>query len=68
MYALSLISLTGNIGERNQGTFLQQPLLPTASFPCRKAGHRSELIPNSVHQLRPGKIYFKKILLFQNIA
>lgn len=48
------ISVAGKTGLRKSGTFLQQPLPPTTPFPCRKYGHRSVVVPNSVHELRPG--------------
>lgn len=52
-----LFSYSGRIGARSSGTYLQRALPPSAPFPCETAGQRSQVVPDSVHQLRPGKVF-----------
>lgn len=47
--------LLGGTGNRQNGIFLQKRVPDNQPFPCRTAGHRSRIVPTSVHQLRPGK-------------
>lgn len=47
-------SLAGDTGKRKSGTFLQKQLPPKIPFPCRKYRQRSAIVPDNVHQLRPG--------------
>lgn len=49
------IRYSGAIGARRTGTFLQRALPPSTPFPCNTSGQRSQFVPDSVHQLRPGK-------------
>lgn len=41
----------------------QQRIADNVPFPCDVNGYRSKTIPNSVHQLRPGKQIEKKVSL-----
>ncbi|KAL1373949.1 hypothetical protein pipiens_018357, partial [Culex pipiens pipiens] len=48
--------LLGPTGDRVRGAFLQPHVMPNVPFPCETEGYRSERVPTSVHQLRPGDI------------
>lgn len=50
-----LFSHSGRIGARSKGTYLQRVLPKSVPFPCERADQRSQIVPVSVHQLRPGK-------------
>lgn len=50
-----LFSYSGRIGARTEGIYLQSTLPASVPFPCERAGQRSQTVPDSVHQLRPGK-------------
>lgn len=49
-------SLLGGTGQRQSGKFLQQRVPNHLPFPCKTRGFRSKIVPESVHQLRPGLI------------
>lgn len=46
--------MLGGTGQRQSGKFLQQRVPNNLPFPCKKRGSRSKIVPQSVHQLRPG--------------
>ncbi|XP_055628355.1 phospholipase B1, membrane-associated-like isoform X1 [Toxorhynchites rutilus septentrionalis] len=48
--------LLGPTGGRVEGSFLQPHVMPNVPFPCDTRGYRSDKVPTSVHQLRPGDI------------
>ncbi|XP_058461606.1 phospholipase B1, membrane-associated-like [Malaya genurostris] len=48
--------LLGPTGGRIQGAFLQPHVMPSVPFPCDTRGYRSQIVPTSVHKLRPGDI------------
>lgn len=48
--------LLGPTGDRVKGAFLQAHVMPNVPFPCDTRGYRSDKVPTSVHQLRPGDI------------
>lgn len=49
-------SLLGGTGQRQTGNFLQKRLPNSTPFPCKTRGYRSRVVPDSVHQLRPGLV------------
>lgn len=64
-YTKKKIRILGGTGKRQNGNFLQKRIPDSVPFPCRTQGHRSEFVPNSVHQLRPGIVlYFFTFISF----
>lgn len=57
-------SLGGETGHKNSGTFLQKRVPRDVRFPCQRYMQRSVLVPDNVHQLRPGEdTFFKQLML-----
>lgn len=50
-------SLLGGTGQRQTGNFLQKRVPNHFPFPCKTRGFRSKVVPESVHQLRPGVLF-----------
>lgn len=51
-------SVIGTTGARQSGDFLQKRVSDKTPFPCRTKGYRSRTVPTSVHQLRPGILFY----------
>lgn len=62
-------SFGGETGHKNSGTFLQKRIPRDIRFPCQRYMQRSVLVPDNVHQLRPGELdtFFKQFDAFHSM-